>query len=60
MGRSRGTLARKGRSCLASHALYATAPVVYFTDYDTEPSAARAAAGPAGGQAQLRLLRWLE
>src|SRR5713101_1460364 len=31
MGRSRGTLTQKGRSGLASHALYATAPASYST-----------------------------
>jgi hypothetical protein len=31
MGRSRGTLTRKGRNGLASHALNATAPASYST-----------------------------
>jgi hypothetical protein len=31
MGRSRGTLTRKGRNNRASHALYATAPALYST-----------------------------
>jgi hypothetical protein len=46
MGRSRGTLTRKGRNGLASHALNATAPASYSTG---DPREQRSTAGLAGG-----------
>jgi hypothetical protein len=51
MGRSRGTLTRKGRNGRASHALNATAPASYSTGDSRERSVARGLAAEGGGPA---------